>query len=197
MRRIAVLLVLALLAGPAAAQPAFPPGFEAAQTAFTALPADERRAIQNALVWTGDFSGIATGEFGRLTYTAITTFQRRQGMQRPDAVLTREQRAALEREANRFRSVARFEVVTDPRTGVRIGIPTALVRPRVNAGNGSRWASRDQRVVIETLMNPGGERELPTLFEAFAQRPDHQTTYRLSRPDFFVLSGQLGTAMRV
>jgi hypothetical protein len=191
MRCFAVIAVLfSAFAGPASAQPALPAGFEEAQRAFLGLPAEERRNVQLALVWTGDFSGLASGEFGRLTYQGIAAFQRRQGVQRPNAILTSPQRQALDREATRFRTAARFEAVTDPRTGARIGVPVALVQPRVDAATGSRWAARDRRIVIETVLNPGGERDLDALYSRYHDRDGQTVDYRLQRPDFFVLTGQ-------
>ena len=42
--------------------------FETARVAFEKLPEPERKAIQEALVWTGDHVGVTTGGFGRRTF---------------------------------------------------------------------------------------------------------------------------------
>ena len=42
-----------------------------AKTAFEALPEGDRHAIQDALVWAGDYSGISDGNFGKGTLAAI------------------------------------------------------------------------------------------------------------------------------
>jgi hypothetical protein len=53
---------------PAAAAPAATDAaYEAARTAFEALAEPERQAVQEALVWTGDYNGGADGAFGRRT----------------------------------------------------------------------------------------------------------------------------------
>ncbi len=88
--RIGGAVVLALLAqggaafpqgklappSPAAPKPA-DPAFEAARAAFEPLPEAERKALQDALVWTGDFNGVTSGSFGRRTFEAIQAFAAR------------------------------------------------------------------------------------------------------------------------
>ncbi|MFD1355768.1 peptidoglycan-binding protein, partial [Methylorubrum suomiense] len=64
---------------PKPAAPALDPTFEAARSAFEALLEPERRAVQDALVWTGDYNGVTTGGFGRRTFDGIATYQRRTG----------------------------------------------------------------------------------------------------------------------
>lgn len=203
MVRALLALAAALAAAtPAAAQPAptpagnvpFPPGFEAAQTAFLALPLEERRALQLALVWTGDFQGIASGEFGRLTFQGLQTFQRRLRQGRSDAILDPPQRAALRAEGERARAAARFEVVPDPRTGTRIGVPFALVETPA-AGQalptGTRWAARDNAVNLVTNLYPETESDLAALHQRLSRSEgQRRVTFQVLRPDFFVVSGQ-------
>src|SRR5687767_13719780 len=62
------------------------PAIETARAAFEALPLAERKAVQEALVWLGDYSGMADGTFGRQTYEAVLAYQRR-GKGNPDGVL--------------------------------------------------------------------------------------------------------------
>jgi hypothetical protein len=199
--RLVLALLFALAAQAATAQQGnvpFPRGYEEAQAAFLALPLEERRAIQAALVWTGDFSAMASGEFGRLTFQGLTSFQHRQGMQRPDAILTPDQRRALTTAANRARTGARFEPTTDGRTGLRFGLPLAIFdAPRSDGATGSRYAARDDRASLETFVNPRGERDLGAYFERLrtVQAP-RTVTYSLLRPDFFVITGALDPQRR-
>lgn len=201
-RALFVLFTAIALATPAATQPApapasnvpFPPGFEAAQTAFLALPLEERRAIQLALVWTGDFQGIASGEFGRLTFQGLQTFQRRLRQGRADAVLEPAQRRALQADADRNRTAARFEIVADQRTGVRMGVPFALVEtpPAGQAlPNGTRWAARDNAVNLVTTLYADTETDLAALHQRLSRSEgQRRVTFQVLRPDFFVVSGQ-------
>src|SRR5687768_4269893 len=70
------------------------PAFDAARAAFETLPEAERKAIQDALTWVGDYAGITDGSFGRQTYEAITAHQRR-SKQNPNGVLDAKARAEL------------------------------------------------------------------------------------------------------
>src|SRR4051812_8941696 len=60
-----------------ATQPAPDPAFEAAKAAFEALPETDRRAMQDALIWTGDYKSNVDGNFGRGTRDAIVAYARR------------------------------------------------------------------------------------------------------------------------
>src|SRR5688500_6058274 len=70
------------------------PALAAARAAFETLPEAGRKAIQDALTWVGDYSGTADGSFGRQTYEATTTHQRR-SKQNPNGVLDAKARAEL------------------------------------------------------------------------------------------------------
>jgi hypothetical protein len=101
-----------------------------AKAAFEALPEAERRALQEALVWTGDHSSITTGSFGRRTYEAIVAFQRRMNAE-PNGVLDSKQRAHLVATEKREREAVGFSLILDPATGVELGIPERVL---VNRG---------------------------------------------------------------
>src|SRR3712207_868175 len=53
------------------------PAYETAKAAFEALSEDERKAIQDALVWTGDYNSMVTGTFSKRAYDALVAYQRR------------------------------------------------------------------------------------------------------------------------
>lgn len=186
-------LALALLSAPLAhAQaPAPKPQMAAAQAGFEALPEAERKAIQNDLIWTGQFNGAVSGSYGPLTFRAINAFKGRRGP--ADGLLPPAERAALARAAQTARDAAGFKVLADDRTGVQIGIPQKLLPKRdVTPSGGSRWQSADEKVTLDTSASPPGE-DLAALFEkAIAVNPNspRKITYKLLRPDFFVVTGE-------
>ncbi|MER2268064.1 S1 family peptidase [Methylobacterium oxalidis] len=196
----------AALAGPAAAQappvrpkppapaPAAPdPAVEAARTAFEALPEAERKGLQDALVWTGDYNSVITGTFGRRTYEALASFRTRAGAAGDDLLAPR-LRAAILAEGEAARKAARFGVRPDPASGAVLGVPERLLPKRTPLPGGTRWQSADGRVTLESRSFPPGETSLDALFErATGPGPERKVTYKLKRPDFIVVTGETGT----
>ena len=88
---------------PAAADPAM----ESARQIFEGLPETERRAIQDALIWTGDYKGLVDGGFGRGTRAAMGAYARRTGAT-ADGALAAQARSSLMAAANAARIAAGF-----------------------------------------------------------------------------------------
>ena len=168
------------------------PAFDAAKAAFDALPETDRAAIQDALVWTGDYSSTADGTFGRRTFEAIQSWQRR--AKRPaQGILDKPSVAALLANGARAKGAVGFGIVQDAASGARIGIPQRLLPKRTpNTIGGTRFQSADDRVTLDTRSQPGGPDDLRGLYERnlAIQTAGRQVTYRLQRPDFFVIAGE-------
>jgi len=98
---------LSLPAVPAIAQqkPVASDALDAARAVFEALPEAERKAIQDALVWTGDYNGTVDGTFGKRTFDAMRAFETRSGLA-ADGILTPAERDALLAAARRERDAA-------------------------------------------------------------------------------------------
>lgn len=178
-------------AAPAPAAPALDPAQAASKLAYDRLDEAERKAIQNDLIWTGDFNGVAGGEFGKRTYDAMLAFERRaQGVS--DGILTPPERAALTRAADQARLAIRFAPITDQSTGIRIGLPAALLPARVAVENGVVYRRPDGAVTLQLTSMPAAQ-AFDDLFERLRQDgPGRKVTYRLKRPDWFVISGEEG-----
>ena len=199
----AVVLALALLGASlvgAQAQAPVPAGgsspqLAAAQASFESLPEAERKAIQTDLIWTGHFNGAASGSYGPLTFRAINTLKAAaRGV--PDGMLNPAERRALAQAAQGARDAAGFRLVADDKTGVRLGVPARILPRRDVSPSGSRWQSEDGKVTLDTSAVPAGE-TLEAVFEkATAPTPNNPTrkiTYKLLRPDFFVITGETPT----
>ncbi len=188
---IGIAALLAALGTQAQAQQPPDPRLAAATQAYAALPEAERKAIQADLIWTGHLNSAATGNFGPLTFRAVNGFKAGRGQ--PDGQLTPAERQELARLARTARDAAGFTVITDERTGVRIGIPQKLLPKReATAAGGSRWQSGDGKITLDVSAGPASE-PLPALFErAIAVNPNIQrrVTYRLLQPNFFVVAGE-------
>ncbi len=176
---------------PAPAGPALDPAQAASKAAYDRLDEAERKAIQNDLIWTGDFNGVAGGEFGKRTYDAMLAFERRtQGI--ADGILTPPERNALKRDSDAARATLRFASITDQTTGIRIGLPQALLTQRVAVDNGAVYRRADGAVSLQLSKLPPAQ-AFADLFEQMKQDgPGRKVTYRLQRPDWFVVSGEEG-----
>lgn len=169
------------------------PALEAAQQAFDALPEGQRKQIQEDLIWASNFTAVTSGQFGPRTYQSIQNFQRMINAQQ-NGILDAGQRSALASAAARARSAARIIVQIDPRTGASMPVSQALFTRREQLPNGTRWESTDGQVVLETAVAQGGASQLPAAFDRFVNvpTPGRRVTYRLLRPDFFVVTGEVG-----
>jgi hypothetical protein len=197
----AVALALAVLSAPlAGAQaqapaPASSPQLAAAQASFESLPEAERKAIQTDLIWTGHFNGAASGSYGPLTFRAINALKA-PSRGAPDGTLNPAERRALAQAAQAARDAAGFRLIADDRTGARIGIPSAILPKRDVSPSGGRWQSADGKVTLDTSVTPPGE-TLEAVFEKATaptpNNPGRKITYKLLRPDFFVVTGETPT----
>lgn len=203
--RLRAAVLLAALAVPAAVaaqpaqrppSPAADPAVEAMRARFEALPEAERRALQDALVWTGDYNSVVSGTFGRRTYEGLTAYRTRTGD--PRDPLDPGARQAILAAGEAARRAARFGVRTDPASGVSLGVPERLLAKRTPLPGpvpaGTRWQSADGRVTLETRAFPPEAATLDSLFErATAPTPERRVTYKLKRPDFIVVTGETAT----
>ena len=163
----------------------------AARAAFEALDGTTRLAIQEALIWTGDYRGAVDGVFGPRTLEAIRAHQRRERLPQNGILLGKDIDELLAIAEGERRAVG-FALVDDLRTGVRIGVPLGLMQRRPDpAHGGARWQTADERVTLDTRIFAQGEAELAGLFERLTgPAPGRQVTYRLLREDFLVVGGE-------
>ena len=178
---------------PAAAKPGAkkPAGRNPLAQSYAALPEAERMAIQNELIWTGDFNGTATSEFGERAVAAVKAFQKRQGG-KETGVLNLPERALLAGAAKRRQDAAGWRMLVDPVTGSRVGIANKLTPQTVAIAGGTRWTSARGEVQVETFRVATAGTTLPAVHEAQRKLENRKLSYNVLRPDFFVLSGLQG-----
>lgn len=170
------------------------PQLAAAQASFDSLPEAERKVIQGDLIWAGHFNGAVSGSYGPLTFRAINAFKGGRGP--ADGTLNPAERRALAQAAQAARDAAGFRLIADDKTGARIGIPARILPKRDVSATGSRWQSEDGKVTLDTSATPPGE-TLEAVFEKATaptpNNPGRKITYKLLRPDFFVVTGETPT----
>jgi hypothetical protein len=153
----------------------------AQKAAFMGMPEATRKAAQDALVWLGFYNGVNDGDFGNRTRDAILAFQG--NVKAPaDGTLSAPELKALLAAAQKARDAAGFQVVSDPKTGARIGAPLKLL----NARGGAR---------LDFVSN--ADADLSGLYASLATATStRKVIYKAIKPDaFFVVSGQDGAAM--
>jgi peptidoglycan hydrolase-like protein with peptidoglycan-binding domain len=176
---------------PPAAAPAPDPVIEAARKAFEALPEGERRAMQDALIWTGDYKGTVDGGFGNMTRAAITAYAKRSNLP-TDGTLDAKGRAQLAAAGAKARDAVGFKPVSEPRSGATIGLPTKLLTRRTDAPTGARYATADGSATVDLFRSAEAEGDLPALYDkAITVAPGRRVTYKILRLDFFVVTGDV------
>ncbi len=178
---------------PAAPQP--DPQMEAAQRAFEALPENDRKAIQDALMWTGDYNGVVGVNFGKRAYDGIRSYQKRRNSAQT-GILTDADWTALLADGKRAKDSVRFAVLDDSSTGIRLGVPMRVVEKWVRAPKGAplqtvNYQTNDGALKLDMLAAPLTAKTLEQAFaDETAAKPNRKVTYKFQRPDFFVTSGE-------
>ena len=179
---------------PAAPPPATAPdpAYDAAQKSFDALPEAERRAVQEGLIWTGDFQAVITGVYGKRTQSAILAYAKKNNLPL-NGLLDDKARAALEAAAAAAKKALLFAPVADKASGAVVSLPARLLTKASPGKSGTRYAAPDNSASLETFAQPLAEGDLAATFDRMkADAPGRKVVYKLLRPDFFVVSGEDG-----
>jgi S1-C subfamily serine protease len=163
--------------------------YDASQAWFRSQSVEDRLFVQFCLMFTDDYVALADGLFGRRTYEALVRFQNRNGLF-PDGALDGDEFALLVAQAAELFSVVGFSFENDARTGLTIGVPLALLPFTSATERGTRWASGDGSVELETIRMPFYEVPFEELYERLTvEKSSRDITYSTIKSDFFVVSG--------
>jgi hypothetical protein len=181
-------------ATPTTAKPAAPNAAavkaEPAPDVFAGIPPGERLKIQAALLWSGDYASEAAGDDPMLA--AVKNYQKR-NKAKVTGVLTPSERAALIADAKMHEDEFGWNVVVDPATGIRIGLPTKMVPHAREAARGTRWSSAHGEVQVETFRINDPALKLAALFEQEKKEPaTRKVETNVLRDDNFFISGMQG-----
>ena len=167
------------------------PAYEAARLAFEALPEADRKAVQDGLIWTGDYNSVVNGVFGKRTLVGINAYAKANKLP-VTGMLDAKARTALAAAAAKAKLEARFAVVLEPRSGVRIGIPAALLPKSASTPTGRRYEMDGGLGSLETFAPAGADADLAKLFDLMKiDGSGRKVTYKLLKPDFFVVAGEV------
>ena len=154
---------------------------------FAGIPADERRKIEAALLWAGDQHDADKGEDPMLA--AVKSYQKR-SKNKVTGVLTRDERAILVSAAERYQREYGWSIVTDPATGIRIGLPNKMVPHPHPEANGTLWSSKHGDVKIETFRIKGSS--LSDVYEQERKKPHRKVEFNNLTDNSFHISGMQG-----
>jgi Putative peptidoglycan binding domain len=171
--------------------PAVDPVYDSQKAAFDALPEADRKAIQDSMVWNGHYLGVVDGVFGKRTRDAIVAYQASVKAP-PSGIVDAAQLAAMASAAQKARAAVRFQIFTDDKTGVKIGAPLKILDKRVaNESGGVRLMKADGSITLDLSSIAGSDAKIGMLFAGLvADTPGRKITLKVSRADFFVVSGE-------
>ncbi|MGA8885177.1 MAG: serine protease [Pseudolabrys sp.] len=165
-------------------------GTESAVETSARLSDSERLKIQSALLWSGDYTGSIGGEDPFLS--AVRNFQKR-AKAKITGILTSAERANLLAAAKTHEDEFGWTIVTDPSTGVRLGLPAKLVTQVREATRGTRYSSPHGDVQVETFRIKTTELKLAALFDQQKREPaTRKVESSALRDDSFFISGMQG-----
>jgi hypothetical protein len=160
------------------------------QDTYAAIPPAERMAIQNDLTWGGDFSGPIDGEFSERLVSAVKAYQTRH--KNPvTGVMSPAERAALAAAVEPRKQEVGWRLVEDPVTGARVGLPGKFATKTTALQNGTRWASEQGQLQVETFRIDTGA-TLESVFEQQKKMPRRRIASNSLQADSFVITGMQG-----
>ena len=167
------------------------PALQKPEDTANAMGQAERRTLQSDLAWVGQYNGAITGDISERMVNAIKEFQKARGA-KPTGVLNPQERGLLADTARRKQESVGWKIVTDPGTGVRLGIPTKLVPQQAGDAHGTRWTSPTGTIQIQLARRKEANPVTARLAEREKKEPGRSIDYTVVKPDFFVLSGLQG-----
>jgi len=172
--------------------PIRPPPLQTPTDTANAMAQAERLALQSDLAWVGQYNGAITGEVSERMVAAIKEFQKEKGG-KPTGVLNPQERSVLAETARRRQENVGWKIVTDPGTGVRLGIPSKLVPQQSSDANGAKWSSPTGTIQIVLTRRKEADPTTAKLADREKKEPAARAVdYTVVKPDFFVLSGLQG-----
>jgi S1-C subfamily serine protease/peptidoglycan hydrolase-like protein with peptidoglycan-binding domain len=154
----------------------------------------ERRDLQAALIWTGDYVGLVDGDFGPMTRAAVRSFQAREG-RLVTGFVDRGDADALVAARDRQMSAAGWQLVEDGPLGIAVGIPTRFFAgvAATDLGKQAEGAGEAGGALLSLLSLEGGRETLEQLREAaLAEVARDRDRYETSDAASFTISGIAG-----
>ncbi|WP_188849040.1 S1C family serine protease [Aureimonas glaciei] len=149
-----------------------------------------RLGLQIRLAWTGDYTGTFSGSMDAESLRALRYFQARHGME-ANGVIDEALLQQLVRQSDAALAAVGYQTLEDAATGMRMGLPLALVSDDGATAVGRVWRSPHRGIEIEAvrLQEKGGS--LSALYDVL-KRPagGRSITATSFSDDSFTISGR-------
>ena len=136
-----------------------------ARQSESALPTEDRQALQTALQWFGYYASTIDGDFGPGTRNSMAAWQTDNGVD-PTGVLTTTQRGTLLAAYGQAQAELGLQTVTETASGIEITLPTALVKFDHYEPPFVHFAEKDgSGVQVILISQPGDQNSLYGLYD--------------------------------
>ena len=184
MRLLILLVSLLIWAAPVKAE------YERSRAWFTSLPETARFELQTNLILLGYYNAFADGEFGRGTYSAITSFQKASNASGSGILNTGQLDVIAERATKRYTEWG-IDVIEDKASESTFLAPLALLTEQAEAEGGTVFSAPDQEFMVQTFRIPAENNTYATLFAEITEvTRDHTVAYKAYAEDRFVVAGK-------
>lgn len=166
-----------------------------AQQAYSKLPFQERKRIQDALIWVSNYNGMVDGEFGQNTLKAIKHWQR-EFRYEISGILSKSQRQVLLAQAAGIKQGVNWEVFTADSKLYSIGyLDLENTTQQANDSLGVDFKAGNYG--LKTLVFPSVS-DIETLFEdlrARAREQGWENIYERQKHNWLVITGEINGAL--
>lgn len=166
--------------------------FRTSQAWFDSLPFDSRADLQGNLVLLAHYGGLVDARFGPGTYTALTSWQERAGIN-PNGVADQSQLELIDQMAAKAMSDLGMDLVDDLDGRLAIMLPMGLLPERRSSSGETRYQGIGGGFKVRTFWRDASEGSLDIQFQdAIAPRSGAVVSYSTLKPDLYVVSGTSG-----
>lgn len=157
------------------------------------LNLDERKIIQEGLIWSGVYTGRIDGNFDKDTRDAIASLQ--QQYQQPETGrLSAQMASRLFQLTQHSRNKFGWESFTDPKTGVTLSYPEILLAASPDPRTGAMGFVSDDKKIVLQMVNQVGVQfgAIDALYKQTTENSKSTITYKLKNENMFVSAGERG-----
>lgn len=178
----------------APAAPAAPYSVQTTDDIENLLNRDERKVIQEGLIWSGVYTGRIDGNFEQDTRDAIAALQK-QYQQPGTGRLGASMAARLYLLTQTSKRKFDWDRMTDSKTGATLSYPAELLTPTRDPRTGALDLVSDNKEISLHMVNSVGVQfdAIDTLYKQVTENSKSTITYTLKKDDMFISEGERGT----